>query len=67
MWGPGGHHKNNAVKRHPSALESKGFLGVNKRWNPRPASWAAPHDVDVVLPPRMGPRSATMSSVSSVL
>jgi serine/threonine-protein kinase 24/25/MST4 len=49
--------KNN-ILRHPSALESKGFLSGNKKWNPRPASWAAPNDVSI-FPPQRGNQFAS--------
>ncbi|KAJ8920782.1 hypothetical protein NQ315_004923 [Exocentrus adspersus] len=51
MWGSSGQPKNN-ILRHPS-IESKGFLGGNKKWNTRPASWAAPNNVNL-FPERNG-------------
>jgi serine/threonine-protein kinase 24/25/MST4 len=57
MWGGNGQMKNN-ILRHPSALESKGFLSGNKKWNPRPASWAAPNDVSI-FPPQRGNQFAS--------
>lgn len=49
MWSSSGQMKNN-ILRHPSSIESKGFLSGNKKWNPRPASWAAPNDVSIFPP-----------------
>jgi hypothetical protein len=59
MWGGNGQMKNN-ILRHPSALESKGVLSGNKKWNPRPASWAAPNDVSI-FPPQRGNQFASVS------
>lgn len=46
MWSSSGQTKAN-ILRHPSAIESKGFLGGNRKWNNRPASWAAPNNLDI--------------------
>ncbi|EFA04463.1 serine/threonine-protein kinase 26 isoform X1 [Tribolium castaneum] len=59
MWSNNGQMKNN-ILRHPSSIESKGFLSGNKKWNPRPASWAAPNDVSIF--PQAGGRANPFAS-----
>ncbi|XP_063917989.1 serine/threonine-protein kinase 26-like isoform X1 [Zophobas morio] len=61
MWGSNGQMKNN-ILRHPSALESKGFLSGNKKWNPRPASWAAPNNVSIFPSQQGGPKGSQFDS-----
>ncbi|CAH0556923.1 unnamed protein product [Brassicogethes aeneus] len=50
MWGSSAQSKNN-ILRHPT-MDSKGYMGANKKWNPRPASWAAPNPNYHVFPDR---------------
>ncbi|CAG9771316.1 unnamed protein product [Ceutorhynchus assimilis] len=50
MWGSSHQLKTANITRHPSTLEPPnkgGFLGGNKKWNSRPASWAAPVNVNI--------------------
>ncbi|XP_019757271.1 serine/threonine-protein kinase 26 isoform X1 [Dendroctonus ponderosae] len=58
MWGSNHQQKGGAITRHPSTLEplnrGGGFLGGNKKWNTRPASWAAPVNVNIFPPERNG-------------
>lgn len=58
MWGSNNHQKGAAITRHPSTLaplnRGGGFLGGNKKWNQRPASWAAPANVNIFPPERNG-------------
>ncbi|XP_066147529.1 serine/threonine-protein kinase 26 isoform X1 [Euwallacea fornicatus] len=61
MWGSNQHQqKSAAIARHPSTLDQLnlggggGFLGENKKWNQRPASWAAPSNVNIFPPERNG-------------
>lgn len=51
--------RNRQVSRHPSNVETRGFLGLNRRWIPRPASWAGPSAVVT------GRTSSGVSSVSA--
>lgn len=53
----------NRILRHPSNVDgSRGFLGLNRRWNSRPASWAGQlPDGNVTA---AAGRSADLSSVS---
>lgn len=53
----------NQILRHPSNVESRGFLGLNRRWNSRPASWAGASNGTV--PGVVTGRCSDLSSVSA--
>lgn len=64
MWGSSGGQMKNNILRHPSSLESNnkgGFLGGNKKWNVRPASWAAPSEVTIISGGQRGNPFASVS------
>lgn len=52
--------RNQQISRHPSNVETRGFLGLNRRWIPRPASWAGPSNKIVIGV------NADLSCVSSI-
>ncbi|KAF7271492.1 germinal centre kinase III isoform X2 [Rhynchophorus ferrugineus] len=59
MWSSA--QKSTAISRHPSTLEplnlgggGGGFLGGNKKWTNRPASWAAPANITIFPHERNG-------------